>query len=1389
MNYSNYKFSFDKYKNKTFIEVAKEIITKDEKYISIIGKTIVSPKIAPEKKKEFQNFLEFFHNYFLKNKESLMGEAEAESQPEEEEVVLLPPQKSANANADIVIKQTNATISHIIHISDIHIRLYNRQKEYADIFQKLFQKINEIKATIPSLIIIITGDLLHSKNILSPESILITQQFIQRLAEITTTLLIAGNHDALLTNNQREDSITAITKNIEIPHFHYLKYSGVYIFENLAIAVNSIIDNKWIYARDIQERETTTHTIALYHGSVGLCETGVGFRMRGEKLVDDFTGYDYALLGDIHKFQFLDPEGKRIAYASSLIAQNFSEWNHPHGLLLWDLFGGNHRYHEIPNTYGFFVFNLNNNQLFLEKEAVQLEDIPTHIQHLESGINLKLNINQCSPDFIASVNYVVKKTIRDARIIHNYITGDEHQSTAGNAKTVPVGGSNQLNMTHGELLAQYLAETYKTLKPADVEYIIEKYNQYHIDAEIANDRELAHWELIDLEFSNMFGYGANNYIDFSRFNANSQSPIGIIAPNSHGKSSLIDIILFTLFTKFSRTRGTGVSKDIINIHCNNFKTKLTFKIGSEKYTILKEGKRELSEKIKITKNDFYKVNEAGETSLLTDEDRKKTDKVIQDLIGSYDDFIFTNVQLQNNTNSFKEMTDKERKEYLYKVLKLNVWNDIIKMIADITRPLRNAITFLEKSTENRSRDDYECKIKGIDNELGALGDTIQEGKLKKDGVLNKIGELRNKLGPNIGEKYDVEKMEMENKSAGDSITKKKVQIQEIASQIKESEGKLEGLRLYLREEEIIKKYDEQSLIIPPFTSTQHLRKKMKIHSKLEPEEIIKDANSKIDKKEIDNLKKLYEEYYTLKIEYASKLYKMTLKDENLLKIETSGDEIKQTLKAKTKELGVVNKKINAFSQEYDMYKMNEKIHLKYQVLVIKKTAVIEFIKALESHEYDPKCVYCMKHPVVKQKMEKETEMRSIEKEMEELRGALAGFDFEGENESYIQSMAELKEKLEEKKSKKIILESSIAKMELEIEKEANILEKQEDIKNKLAENKGIQGKIDKLSADCSELQGRIKGMEEIAEAHSLAVEIVEIESKNRVRSDFEGSEIYKDFVELESEMKMRGQCELNIANLKIKYNGLDYDIQTAIDKIAKNNEIIEKVRDSQKIIAENRKIEAEIQNFETKIREIEKEINELNQKNGVLTQQRQSIQKEYDAFLKNAVELKEKKNECSLLQILEQSLGKDGLPLKILNAYLPPITDSINSIIAPFIPRKIKLHINNDDLILDSFTSSDSTKSVFIHGGMESFILDIAFKITLSNFAKLPKCNILFLDEGISAFDNERLSNIDMLFNFINRYFSKTILITHIDSIKENIQEKINIIKDEQYSKIVCHYN
>ena len=55
-------------------------------------------------------------------------------------------------------------------------------------------------------------------------------------------------------------------------------------------------------------------------------------------------------------------------------------------------------------------------------------------------------------------------------------------------------------------------------------------------------------ENIKLDFSNMFCYGPDNEIDFQKLNG----IVGLFAPNHSGKSSIVDIILFTLFDRCSR---------------------------------------------------------------------------------------------------------------------------------------------------------------------------------------------------------------------------------------------------------------------------------------------------------------------------------------------------------------------------------------------------------------------------------------------------------------------------------------------------------------------------------------------------------------------------------------------------------------------------------------------------------------------------------------------------------------------------------------------------------------------------------------------------------------------------------------------------------------------
>jgi len=85
-------------------------------------------------------------------------------------------------------------------------------------------------------------------------------------------------------------------------------------------------------------------------------------------------------------------------------------------------------------------------------------------------------------------------------------------------------------------------------------------------------------------------------------------------------------------------------------------------------------------------------------------------------------------------------------------------------------------------------------------------------------------------------------------------------------------------------------------------------------------------------------------------------------------------------------------------------------------------------------------------------------------------------------------------------------------------------------------------------------------------------------------------------------------------------------------------------------------------------------------------------------------------------------------------------------------------------------------------------MMDLAFKITIGRFAKMAKSDVLFIDEGISAFDKEKIANIDTLFEFLKNHFNKIILITHIDSVKDSIIEKIEIKKENNYSNLYCKY-
>ena len=206
-----------------------------------------------------------------------------------------------------------AKVDTILHIADIHIRNLKRHEEYRNVFQKVYdvcrKKVEENKNTI----IYLAGDIVHAKTDMTPELVDLVTEFLDTLSRIAPTILIAGNHDCNLNNMSRMDALSPIVSliNDDFNNLFYLKETGVYELENVDFVVNSVYENpeNFILAKDVNSGNKTK--IVLYHGPVDRAATDAGVLMKHNQVkVEMFDGFDYGLFGDIHKFQYLDVDGK-----------------------------------------------------------------------------------------------------------------------------------------------------------------------------------------------------------------------------------------------------------------------------------------------------------------------------------------------------------------------------------------------------------------------------------------------------------------------------------------------------------------------------------------------------------------------------------------------------------------------------------------------------------------------------------------------------------------------------------------------------------------------------------------------------------------------------------------------------------------------------------------------------------------------------------------------------------------------------------------------------------------------------------------------------------------------------------------------------------------------
>ena len=655
------------------------------------------------------------------------------------------------------------------HISDTHIKNLKYHYEYRIVFEQLYEALWEQEVDY----IVHCGDIAHTKTQISPEFVEMCSDFFRNLAEIAPTYIILGNHDGNLKNSSRQDALTPIVDALNLPRLHLLKDSGeTHLNNKFCLNVLSVFDReKWI-----KPSNPNKINIALYHGSISNCKTDVGWVMRnGEDTITIFDDHDFAMLGDIHRRQFLDEDG-RVWYAGSTVQQNHGETNDK-GILVWDIKSKDDWDIEpivLKNPKPFFTIPLT-----LKGRMPRKLDVPTGARlRLVSTNNLPLDVMRRAMD-------IAKHRFKPESISFLNRASGERGSVEDITNGLKTENLRDPKIQE-ELIDEYLKDYQATSETMEKVYELNRtYNKI-----IEEKEEIArnvNWKLKSFEFDNLFNYGKGNTVNFERLGG----IVGIFGKNFSGKSSVIDAALYTLFNTTSKNERKNLN--VINQNRDSGRGRLKIEANNATYTIERESvkytKRLKGVETLEAKTDLnfeMRDHVTDEIISLNGTTRNETDANIRKHFGTIDDFMVSSLASQHGALAFIDEGSTRRKEIIAKFLDLEVFEKKFRMAKEDSV---EAKVMLKKHEDKN----YDEEIDGANEVLEEHHDSVKINKHFCVELRQELATLQDSLGaldaqisaiPN--ELIDIAKLREEQKGK----TKKALELmEEIKQQSKEIERK------------------------------------------------------------------------------------------------------------------------------------------------------------------------------------------------------------------------------------------------------------------------------------------------------------------------------------------------------------------------------------------------------------------------------------------------------------------------------------------------------------------------------------------------------------------------------------------------------------------------
>jgi DNA repair exonuclease SbcCD ATPase subunit/DNA repair exonuclease SbcCD nuclease subunit len=273
----------------------------------------------------------------------------------------------------------------------------------------------------------------------------------------------------------------------------------------------------------------------------------------------------------------------------------------------------------------------------------------------------------------------------------------------------------------------------------------------------------------------------------------------------------------------------------------------------------------------------------------------------------------------------------------------------------------------------------------------------------------------------------------------------------------------------------------------------------------------------------------------------------------------------------------------------------------------------------------------------------------------------------------------------------------------------------------------------------------------------------------------------KEFNQLKSKHQLK-KAAIETQELQIQI--LENDLQTRESELETCLERQESFQANKSAIKHNKIIDLDIATCKTTIESLTAKIKQttetIRSKHGKIevakTTKKTAIES-LDVY-------KQLETEYKAYEYYLDSVKRDGVPYELIAKAMPKIEAEINNVLNQVVDFNMVLQSDGKNINGYIIYDEDNFWPLELTSGMERFISSLAIRIALINVSALPRPNFIAIDEGWGSLDAEHISAVVNLFDYFRTKFDFSIIISHVDTMRDMVDNLIEVNKINNFSCI-----